>query len=271
MIIRSLVTGRMISKATKENGKYVGKILEETMGKWEIPEDVAELHLTEGEIQQRIEAAVEEHNKSQESPLQKVSIELANQHEQNELLRGEIKQWEWKCDGLEEENKQWHARIAELRAERQPVEVSAELAEAIDWIKAEYSDGWEELFLDHTVVNDTEIECSHETVKALKSTWWDQRLEIIKRGYTVKPDPLRTRIEEILKEHEDDESFGPVVSAIMELFAEEEYLSPDETWELYFESRGHSPHVSMNEIIENLKEQNGDPDVIDHISTKQGE
>ncbi len=175
----------------------------------------ADVYYSESEVQQRIEAAVEEHNKSQESPLQKVSIELANQHEQNELLRGEIKQWKWKCDGLEEENKQWHARIAELRAERQPVEVSAELAGAIEWFKSVHSSGWESVFLTSKPHDCLPLKLHNDKYYEEYFHYGEfELLEIVKRGYTVKPDPLRIRIAAILGN--DHEQLDEVVAAARE-------------------------------------------------------
>lgn len=179
MIIRSLSTGILISNATKKDGKWFGKMLEETNKEWTVGEKWAERHLTEDEIHEQIEAAVSEHEQSH-----------------MDVLQG----WHDECEKLK-------ARIAELEAERQPVEISQNDADAIEWYKGKYHP-WQAAAL----YSEGFQSSPHSKTTYMWTTDWV--LQIIKRGYTVKPDPLRTRLAAILGNNH--EQLDAVVAAARE-------------------------------------------------------
>lgn len=145
-----------------------------------ITKDDSEQLFTESEVQQSIESAVAEHEQSH-----------------LEVLQG----WHDECEKLK-------SRITELEAAQQPVEVSAELAAAIAVYKYEYAHGhWQLKFLEATdSVADRE--------RSILATPYIQRLEIVKRGYTVKPDTLHTRIAAIIGS--DHEQLEALVAAVRE-------------------------------------------------------
>lgn len=166
----------MIAKFSEDNKIYVSHPNSDIGGYFD--EDELNIYYSPEELQERIEAAVKEH----EHRIGKV--EEAN----NEVLGDNYE--------LERELRESKKRIAELEAERQPVEISAEEEAAIDWYKRKY-DAWE------LAVLECEDWLSSPHKKTIAAWTYGWCLQIVKRGYTVKPDPLRSTISAIWQEYED--------------------------------------------------------------------
>lgn len=133
------------------------------------------------ELQERIEAAVKEH----EHRIGKV--EEAN----NEVLEDNYE--------LERELRESKKRIAELEAERQPVEIDEKAKIGIEWYQQEFPDHWEEAYIRQIYRPDSgSIEYEGALLYGPKT-----RVDIIKSGYTVKPDPLRSTISAIWQDYEE--------------------------------------------------------------------
>lgn len=191
MIIRNKKNNTVITNAKNRSGCFHGDHYYIRDGNnFRIPlsiaEQISERLYTEEEYQAGIDVAVED--------CEKIIAEL-------EEVNNELSQSEYEAGGyLHDANK----RIAELESAQQPVTVSQEVADAIVWFE-ENLHCWEGEFLKCDIYHDEEFKpkLPESVHKTIGNSTYELRREILKRGYTVKLDPLIENLRAIIQNHMD--------------------------------------------------------------------
>ncbi|MFD1990061.1 hypothetical protein ACFSGI_08825 [Paenibacillus nicotianae] len=186
----------------------------------------AEQLFTESEVQKKIESAVAEHEKSMQDTLQGYydnEQQLLSQIEElkaklTELQNDALEQWYDEERKLKQTIGKMLIENNELKAKLpQPVEVSKQWADAIEWVKKaqelgsefqlvfKFFDDWNLIFLSGEHYDHEEMSIPFEIRKSLGEMPFNARLNIIKNGYTVKPEPLREGIASLVARYTNDD------------------------------------------------------------------
>lgn len=203
MIIQSTMSGIVITNATidpKEPNHFMGYVrnVNDKNEKYYVSQEHAEQLFTGQEVQQKIDYAVQE-NMLSETPYTVSyvkSLMIERDKCRNEFARLEL-DTNTKVAKLENEIEELKAKVP------QPVEISQDLFNAIEYIKVKHKE-WENVFLDFQLPVHY-LKFDSVDAEALSKTFRYERLEIIKNGYTVNPDPLREGIASLVARYTNDD------------------------------------------------------------------